>query len=83
MNKGKEYTVYYIIKMDGRGYIRHKNVIAPNQKQAYIMVKNDVKKNDGKHAFHTTCKEPVKTDYGLEFDGMTYTRYNEMFDTLW
>ena len=46
-------------------------------------VRNVVKKETGKHAFHTTCKEPIETNYGLYFDGGTYTRYNKLLGRLW
>ena len=42
-----------------------------------------VKKETGKTAFHTTCKEPIETDYGLYFNGGTYTRYNKLLERLW
>ena len=47
------------------------------------MVKNVVKNETGKTAFHTTCEEPIRNNYGLNFDGKTYTKYNELLGRLW
>lgn len=77
------YKVYFIIKENGHGYLNHFIVKANNQKEAFRMVKNVVKNETGKTAFHTTCKEPIKNNYGLNFDGKTYTKYNELLGRLW
>lgn len=79
----KQYKVYFIIKENGHGYLNYFIVEADNQKQAFLMVKNVVKKEFDKHAFHVTCKEPIETDCGLNFDGGTYTRYNKWSGRLW
>lgn len=79
----KQYKVYFIIKENNHGYLNHFIVEANNQKQAFTAVRNVVKKETGKHAFHTTCKEPIETDYGLYFNGGTYTRYNKLLGRLW
>lgn len=77
------YKVYYIIKENNHGYLNRFVVKANNQKEAFKAVKNMVKKETGKTAFHTTCKEPIETDYGLYFNGGTYTRYNKLLERLW
>lgn len=79
----KQYKVYFIIKENNHGYLNHLIVEANNQKQAFTAVRDVVKKETGRHAFHTTCKEPIETDYGLYFDGGTYTRYNKLLGRLW
>ena len=40
----KYYKVYFIIKENGHGYLNHFIVKANNQKQAFLAVKNMVKK---------------------------------------
>lgn len=79
----KQYKVYYIIKENNHGYLNRFIVEADNQKRAFLAVKNVVKKETGKHAFHITCKEPIENKYGLEYDGMIYTRYNKLLGRLW
>ena len=77
------YKVYFIIKENGHGYLNHFIVEANNQKEAFRIVKNVIKNETGKTAFHTTCEEPIKNNYGLYFDGRTYTKYNELLGRLW
>lgn len=79
----KKYNVYYIIKKNGHGYLRNMEVDAHNQKEAMQIVKEAVLRETGRNAFHKTCKAPVKTKYGMQYDGMTYTRYNEYTKSLW
>ena len=79
----KTYIVYYIIKQNCHGYLKWMEVKAPNQKEAFREVKNIVKRTTDKHAFSTTCKQPIKNKYGLIFNDKIYTRYNEAFKTLW
>lgn len=79
----KYYKVYFIIKENNHGYLNHFIVEANNQKEAFRIVKNVVKNETGKTAFHTTCEEPIENDYGLYFDGGTYTRYNKLLGRLW
>lgn len=77
------YKVYYAIKRDGHCYLHNMTVRANNRQQAYAQVKVIVKEKQNRNAFYTTVKEPIKTKYGLEFNGMIYTRYNELLNRLW
>lgn len=79
----KKYTVYYIIKRDGHGYLRWSTIDAENQKTAIKRVKDSVKLETGRTAFRATCKEPASHKQGLLFDGMIYTRYNKESNRLW
>lgn len=79
----KTYTVYYIIKQNRHGYLRNETVEANNQKEAIKAVREQVREKTGRNAFSATCKEPVKIERGLEFQGSIYTRYCEYDNSLW
>lgn len=79
----KIYTMFYMIKHDGHAYLQHMTVGADNQKEAKVLVKKIVREKTNRCAFHVTCKEPVKNKYGLEWNGMTFTKYNELSNRLW
>ena len=79
----KDYTVYFIIKKDGHGYLNSETATAKNQKEAKKQVKELVYKNTGRTAFGCTCKAPIRVKSGMEFNGGVYTRYSEWFNTLW
>ena len=75
--------MFYMIKHDGHAYLQHMTVGADNQKEAKVLVKKIVREKTNRCAFHVTCKEPVKNKYGLEWNGMTFTKYNELSNRLW
>ena len=79
----KMYKVFYMIKKNGHAYLEHMIVEACNQKEAKVLVKKVVRENTNRCAFHVTCEEPVKNKYGLEWNGMTFTKYNELSNRLW
>lgn len=79
----KTYKVFYMIKKDGHAYLHNMEIEAYNQKEAKVLVKKIVREKTNRHAFHLTCKEPVKNKYGLEWNGMTFTKYNELSNKLW
>lgn len=55
----KQYTVWYIIKRNNRGYVHHSEVEASNQKEAMKLTEEDAKQRFDRHAFSKTTKEPV------------------------
>lgn len=79
----RDYTVYFIVKNDGHGYLNQAEVSANNQKEAVASVKKSVRENSGKCAFCATCKVPERVKGGMLFNGMIYTRYSELFNRLW
>ena len=79
----KTYKVFYMIKKDSHAYLHNMEIEAYNQKEAKVLVKKIVREKTNRHAFHVTCKEPIKTKYGLEWNGMTFTKYNELLNRLW
>lgn len=83
INKMKDYTIYFVIKRDGHAYLHQMETVANNQREAITYVRNAVREDTGRHAFHCTTKKPVKTERGLEWDGMIYTKYCDVFHTLW
>ena len=79
----KKYKVYYIIKKHGHGYLHETEKKKKNQREAVRKVRQTVRTNTGRNAFHCSVHSPVKMKYGLEYDGTVYTRYDELFHTLW
>lgn len=79
----KNYKVYYIIKKHGHGYLNETEVTARNQREAIREVRQSVRTNTGRNAFHCTTHPPIKVKRGVEYDGMIYSRYDELFHTLW
>ena len=79
----RDYTVYFIIKSNGHAYLHQMETVARNQREAIGYVRNSVLEDTGRHAFHCKTKKPVKTEKGLEWDGMVYTNYSDIFNTLW
>ena len=79
----KDYTVYFIIKKKGHGYLHERTVKARNQKEAIKTVKEKVMEDCNRCAFSCTCKKPVRTENGMEMNGKIYTRYSELFNMLW
>ena len=77
------YTVYFIIKKNCHGYLNQMGVTAKNQKEAVALVRDSVRRDSGRNAFSATCKAPKKVSDGMLFNGMTYTRYSELFNMLW
>lgn len=86
MRKEKEYTVYYIIKSMGHGFLYHETVTAKNQKEAIRLVKEKVQNEKERHAFKCSCKAPIFVDGRCLYDGMWYTGYRKYYsflDMLW
>lgn len=79
----KSYRVYFIIKKNNHGYLNEKVITASNQKDAIKLVREKVREESGRNAFHCTCKAPKKVKDGMEFDGFIYKRYSELFNSLW
>ena len=79
----KDYTVYFIIKKDGHGYLNQAEVSAKNQAEAIASVRKSVRESSGRNAFSATCNAPVRVKDGMLFNGGTYTRYSELFNRLW
>jgi hypothetical protein len=79
----KEYTIYFIIKKNGHGYMNQETVAAKNKAEAIRLVKANILENTGRNAFQCTTKQPVIRDGVLEYNGMLYTRYSDLFHTLW
>lgn len=77
----KEYTVWFIVKLNNRGYLHCRNVTASDKKQAWGMIEEFTMDTFGRHAFAKTTKAPewaggVPGDLerrNLYFNGMTYT----------
>ena len=81
--KKQEYTVYYVISKNNHGYLCNNTVTANNQQEAIKLTKTHAKEMRGHHAFCCTCKRPEKTEKGLLWSGMWYTKYSETTKTLW
>ena len=79
----RDYTVYFIIKRNGHAYLHQMETVARNQREAISYVRKSVFEDTGRHAFHCTTKKPIKTEKGLEWDGMVYTNYSDTFNALW
>ncbi len=79
----RDYTVYFIIKKHNHGYLNQETVMARNKKEAVKAVRELVKHNSGRNAFHATCNAPAITKAGCLFDGMTYQGYDPTFRMLW
>ena len=79
----RNYTVYYCIKRDKHGYLRHHDVEAKNQREAIRQTQIYVKESTGRHAFWCTCKAPVETDKGLDLVGGVFTRWYKPWRQLW
>ena len=80
----KKYTVYYVIKRDGHGWLRHHDVMAKNQKEAFRLTKEHVYNTIKRNAFWCTCKIPVELDDGtLEWDWRNFPRYYAPWKQLW
>ena len=78
-----QYTVYFIVKKNNHGYLNQIEVTARNQREAIAIAQEQVKESSGRNAFGATCKAPKRVAGGMEFNGGTYTRYSELFHTLW
>lgn len=79
----KSYIIYFIIKKNNHGYLNEIQIEAVSKKEAIIKTKKMVMENSGKHAFACTNRKPVKTKTGLEFNGMIYPKYSELFHMLY
>lgn len=79
----RDYTVYFIIKKNNHGYLNQQTIKAKNQREAIKAVKEKVLADTGKHAFSCTTQKPERASDGMRFNGMTYTRYSDLFNTLW
>ena len=80
----KEYTVWFIIKKEGHGWVKKFTTQAKNQKEAkekaleYSLSKLD------RYAFYRTCHAPVETDSGLHWHGAgVFTRYCDWMQRVW
>lgn len=54
----KEYTVYYVIKMNGHAYMYCLNAFAPNSATAVKRVRDHVFDETGRNAFTATTTPP-------------------------
>lgn len=79
----RQYIVYFILKKNSHGYLKQMEVTANNQREAIASVRKSVKESTGRNAFGATCKAPKGVPSGMEFNGMIYTRYSDLFHTLW
>lgn len=79
----KQYDVWYTLKMNNHGYVKHVCVKAESKKEAFAMAEVEVQKLFNRHAFHKTLKPPVWKDGAapsdlerceLDFNGATWTR---------
>ena len=74
----KEYTVWYITKMNCHGYVNKSVVTASNQKEAFELAEADSQAKYNRHAFSKTTIEPEWTNHGLFYKtpagGGTYTK---------
>lgn len=78
----KKFVVWYILKMNSHGYLKHLEVEAENKKDAFAITEEYARTHFDRHAFTKTLKEPqwqggIPGDLerrNLTYDGMVYTR---------